>query len=209
MIQIKHYLYFFFYFFFFSHSKMSQQLVINQNVNIKNDNCNTSYHDLSNNKIYDYNFIPNMVDTKVNHRNSYIDSSKIVGVLQNNNYDIGGRNISENTVLRNSSNAGDGYKRELETRLFPGAPLMSVGQSELKHTDLSSRLKYGEETRTKKSENTTQDYSANNFIPLVPTIAENIQNVDHIIPTYWVRGGMSSRSVIRNIDYMKSCGLKK
>ena len=38
---------------------------------------------------------------------------------------------------------------------------------------------------------------------------ENVQNIDHIIPTFWVRGGMSSRSVIRNVDYLKSCGFKK
>ena len=52
-------------------------------------------------------------------------------------------------------------------------------------------------------------YSADNFIPLVPEIQENIQNIDHIIPTFWVRGGMSSRTVVRNIDYLKSCGLSR
>ena len=46
------------------------------------------------------------------------------------------------------------------------------------------------------------------FIPLVPHLAENVQNVDHIIPTYWVRGGMSTRTIVRNIDYLKSCGIK-
>lgn len=188
---------------------MTEYLVINQNVNIKSDNCTVNYHDLNNNKLYNYNFVPTLVDSKINNRATYIDSAKIVGVLQNSGYDIGGKNINENTVLRNSSNAGDGYKRELETRLFPGSPLMSVGQSELKNTDLSSRLKYGEETRTKKSENMGASYSGDNFIPLVPNLAKNVQNIEHIIPTYWVRGGMSSRSVIRNIDYMKSCGLKK
>ena len=86
---------------------------------------------------------------------------------------------------------------------------MSSGQSVLKNPDLSSRLKYGEDTRVSKSVNNATAYSANNFIPLVPNLAENVQNTDHIIPTYWVRGGMSSRTVVRNIDYMKSCGIKK
>ena len=117
--------------------------------------------------------------------------------------------FNDSTLLRNGVLQNDVSKRELDTRLFPGAPLMTIGQSELKNTDLSSRLKLGEETRTSKSANSTSSYSANNFIPLVPSIAENIQNVDHIIPTFWVRGGMSSRAVIRNADYIKSCGLNK
>ena len=37
-------------------------------------------------------------------------------------------------------------------------------------------------------------------------IAENVQNTDHIIPEYWIRGGMNSRSVHRNINYLRSCG---
>jgi hypothetical protein len=57
--------------------------------------------------------------------------------------------------------------------------------------------------------NSVSSYSANNFIPLVPEIQENIQNIDHIIPTFWVRGGMSSRTVVRNIDYLKSCGISR
>ena len=97
----------------------------------------------------------------------------------------------------------------MNTRLFPGAPLLITGDSELKNTDLSSQLKFGKETRTNKSTNSLKNYSVDNFIPLVPYLAENVQNTEHIIPTYWVRGGMSSRTVVRNIDYLKSCGLKK
>jgi hypothetical protein len=130
-------------------------------------------------------------------------------MIQDKNYDIKGSNIDNNTILRNGTLRDEKSRKELDTRLFPGAPYLSSGQSVLKNTDLSSRLLYGEDTRTKKSANAISSYSADNFIPLVPSIAENIQNVEHIIPTFWVRGGMSSRSVIRNIDYLKSCGLKR
>ena len=99
---------------------------------------------------------------------------------------------------------------ELNTLAVDSKTKMEVNSSSsVKNTDLSSRLKFGEETRSSKSANATSSYSADNFIPLVPSLAENVQNVDHIIPTFWVRGGMSSRAVIRNIDYMKSCGLNK
>ena len=86
---------------------------------------------------------------------------------------------------------------------------MGRGQGILENTDVNSRLNFGEDTRTSKSNNITSSYSANNFIPLVPQIAENIQNPEHIIPTYWVRGGMSTRTVLNNIDYLKSCGFRK
>jgi hypothetical protein len=179
---------------------MSTNLIINQNTNIKKDRCNSN--NKCNNQIFDYQFLPSI-------KSSYIDSTNIVGVIQDNNFDLNGNYIDNNTELRNGALRDEKSRRELETRIFPGAPFLSSGQSILKNPDLSSRLKYGEDTRTKKSANAISSYSADNFIPLVPSIAENIQNVDHIIPTFWVRGGMSSRSVLRNIDYLKSCGLKR
>lgn len=187
---------------------MSTNFIINQNTNIKSEQCVYTYQDKTNETMFNYSFLPSVAPNN-NTRNSYIDSIKTLGILQNTNYDINGENINDSTLLRNGALQNELSKRELDTRLFPGAPLMTIGQSELKNTDLSSRLKLGEETRTSKSANSTSSYSANNFIPLVPSIAENIQNVDHIIPTFWVRGGMSSRAVIRNADYIKSCGLNK
>jgi hypothetical protein len=186
---------------------MSTNLIINQNTNIQNDKCFNSFKRVENKKIFDYNFIPynNFSDS----RTEYINSTNNIGLLQNYNYDLKGESINDSTLLRNGNIQNNYSKKEMPTRLFIGAPNMSNGQSVLENTDLSSRLKLGEDTRTCKSANALSSYSADNFIPLVPSIAENIQNVDHIIPTYWVRGGMSSRSVVRNIDYMKTCGLKK
>jgi hypothetical protein len=189
---------------------MSSNFIINQSTNMKNDTCLNNYYDVNNNKIFEHSFLPSiMSNNNSNNRNSYIDSTNNIGILQNNNYDLSGSNINESTVLRNGNPENNKSKKELDTRLFPGSPLMSNGQSVLKNPDLSSRLKYGESARVSKSENDASSYSANNFIPLVPMIAENIQNPDHIIPTYWVRGGMSSRTVVRNIDYLKSCGIKR
>lgn len=193
---------------------MSTNFIINENTNIKSDKCFYTSQDKNNHIMFNYNFLPSIQNNvnntnNVNSRDSYLNSTKTLGILQDSNYDINGTNINQSTLLRNGSIQNGDSKRELDTRLFPGAPLMTVGQSELKNTDLSSRLKFGEDTRTSKSANATTSYSANNFIPLVPSLAENVQNVEHIIPTFWVRGGMSSRAVIRNIDYMKSCGLNK
>ena len=67
----------------------------------------------------------------------------------------------------------------------------------------------GNDTRVKKAADTLAGVSIDRFIPLVPCLQENIQNPEHIIPQYWVRGGESSRSYIQNIDYYKLCGIKK
>jgi hypothetical protein len=187
---------------------MSSNFIINQNTNIKNDKDINTFQDLNNDKLFSYIFLPAINDSNNNSRKSYINSTENVGILQNTNYE--GININDSTLLRNGNSIKNkDSKRELDTRVFPGSPLLSSGQSILKNPDLSSRLKFGEDTRVSKSANTASSYSADNFIPLVPHLAENVQNVDHIIPTYWVRGGMSSRTVVRNIDYLKSCGIKK
>jgi len=180
----------------------------NRNTNINNDNCFNEFQNMNNDKMFQYSFLPSVINNK-NIRNSYISSTKNVGMLQDSNYDINGETIDTSTILRNGTEHLEKSKRELDTRLFPGAPFMSRGQSVIKNTDLSSRLKYGEDTRVSKSGNYVSSYSANNFIPLVPNLAENVQNTDHIIPTFWVRGGMSTRSVLRNADYLKTCGFKK
>jgi len=187
---------------------MSTNLIINENTNIRSDSTFYTYRDFNNDKISNYNFIPN-VTNETGTRDSYMNSTGIIGIMQSGNNDIKGLKVDESTLLRNGEQQSTLSKKELDTRLFPGAPYMMSGQSLLKNPDLSSRLKYGEDTRVAKSANVAASYAANNFIPLIPSIEDNVQNVDHIIPTYWVRGGMSSRSVIRNIDYLKSCGIKK
>ncbi len=189
---------------------MSDNFVINQNTNIRHDISLNSLNDINNDKIFQHSFIPSVSGRNTQNRNEYFESTRNPGILQTNNYDMTGMTVEDSTMLRiGKSGNKELSKKELDTRIFIGAPLMSNGQSILKNPDLSSRLKYGESARVSKSENDASSYSANNFIPLVPEIANNIQNPEHIIPTYWVRGGMSSRTVIRNIDYLKSCGLKR
>jgi hypothetical protein len=187
---------------------MSTNLIINERTNIK-DNCFYTNQDRGNNRLFKYSFTPSVLGTEQDSRKEYINSTNILGTLQDTNFDLNGIQINESTLLRNGVIQNTGSRKELDTRLFPGSPFMSSGQSILKNPDLSSRLLFGEDTRTSKSANVISSYSADNFIPLIPAIQENVQNVDHIIPTFWVRGGMSSRSVIRNSDYLKSCGFKK
>ena len=44
---------------------------------------------------------------------------------------------------------------------------------------------------------------------MIKKLREEVQNPNHIIPENsdetWVRGGLPSRQIMRNIDYMKRC----
>ena len=73
---------------------MSNNFIINEQTNMKNDNCDYSANETNNNKIFDYAFLPTIFDSKNNTRNSYVDSTKTLGILQDTNYDIGGKNIN-------------------------------------------------------------------------------------------------------------------
>jgi hypothetical protein len=182
---------------------------LNISTSKKRNECDMCNYNYNNEKISNY-YLYN--DTMNKKDDIYINSSKIIG-LNSNNMNGYVNNIELDNKFRNGTDGskitnlkGREYK-ELPTRLFIGSPYMSSGQSILKHPDLYSKLINGVNTHTKKSCGSIADASINRFIPLVPCIAKNVQNTDHIIPEYWVRGGMNTRSVIRNADYLKRCRL--
>ena len=46
---------------------------------------------------------------------------------------------------------------------------------------------------------------------MIPSLAETVQNRKHIIQEdndqSWVRGGIPTREMVRNMDYIKNCNL--
>lgn len=177
---------------------MSNKFSLNMNTKEYDNCCMYKFLNKNNDKILEHQFSI-LYDKNDEYLNANLNSQ--------NNYD-NGKNISDSNKLRNY-NLFKKEKKEFNTRIFPGSPYMGKGSGIIEYTDVNSKLNFGEDTRTKKSNNNISSYSADTFIPLVPHIAENIQNPKHIIPEYWVRGGMSSRVVTSNIDYLKSCGFKK
>ena len=183
---------------------MNNNLNINMNSKELDDCCLDAYLNQMNEKILDHKFNPSILK-KNNKKNNYLETR---GLNIQNSFDTLGSNIDDESKLRKKESTNMNNK-ELDTRLFPGVPYLGRGSGTLEYTDVNSRLNFGADTRTSKSNNITPAYSADNFIPLVPNIANNIQNPEHIIPKYWVRGGMSTRVVTNNIDYLRSCGFKK
>jgi len=49
----------------------------------------------------------------------------------------------------------------------------------------------------------------NYFLPMIPKLKEEVQDHRHIIPEDskqdWVRGGLPTRQMVRNADYLRRC----
>ena len=155
----------------------------------------------------------------VNHSSSnladYHQSLDTRGVYQSSVGGSQGHFVDEDSHMKDGSMGNiltsDKSKssKSLDTSHFLGTPFLGSGESTLKMPDLKSRLMFGEDTSQPKSSNALSGISIDRFTPLVPHLQENVQDTKHIVPEYWVRGGMSTRNIIRNIDYMRTCGFKK
>ena len=148
------------------------------------------------------------------NRDQYLDSTNRVGIYQNNTADGRGQMVDNESNLMNGKMGNimtSNSKRRgksLKTRIFPGAPYMGAGQSTMKNPDIKSKLMSGENSNKSKSSGSLSGVYINRFTPMIPCLRNNVQNVSHIVPTHWVRGGESTRSVVRNIDYLKNCGMR-
>lgn len=183
---------------------------INRQTRLNDDYCEKETSIRNNNKIYN---LSNNIMPSCGNRDQFLQSVNQRGLFQTSNRDGRGEFVNKESDLRNGINGNiitsnkEKSDKQHETRLFIGSPFLGRGETILKKPDIKSKLLYGEITSTPKSINSLSGVSINRFIPLVPTISYNIQNTDHIIPEYWVRGGMPTRNNTKNINYIKSCGL--
>ncbi len=173
--------------------------VINQETRLAYDQCYLSDIESTNARLSQYALDSRQInDDSLNH-------NEIRG-LYRNNHDGKGRYVNDETKLRHGQRCSEKGRvaKSLDTVLFAGPPFMGNGSSTLRNPDIKSRLMSGEQTHVKKSIAPTCGVTIDRFTPLIPCIAENIQNTEHIIPDHWVRGGMSTRTVVRNSDYLAS-----
>ncbi len=182
---------------------------INNSSRLYNDKCAVEMLNQDNETIGSYNFQPYLSNVDPS-RDKYFDSLNQPGVFQTGNYTGLPSHIDDSSAIRQGKYGGivthDKTKRINKTsdqRLNPpykGAQTMALDP------DTMSQLYSGELTKDKIS---IRGKEINRFVPIVPSLQGHIQNPKNIIPTYWVRGGTDTRTVIRNIDYFKSCGIKK
>ncbi len=89
-----------------------------------------------------------------------------------------------------------------QSRPFATVPFMGRGKGE---PDVESRLQMSQFVRQGKECGTISDsFYENQFTPMIPYVAANVQNPTHLIPEVasagWVRGGIPSRQVVRDAN---------
>ena len=154
------------------------------------------------------NFIPNDCGQQ-KARN--IQTSQ-VGINFNAGHE-GGKNgclMDTNNVLKFEELTNKKYINQLFERLTLTTPYIRG----LYDVDVESVLQPGEKSDIKKPCNTLAGKSllTHYYTPMVPKLQKEVQDTNHIIPEdsekTWVRGGLPSRQIMRNIDYEKRCEVK-
>jgi len=94
--------------------------------------------------------------------------------------------------------------RLLQSRPFATMPFMGAGRTSIVNPDIDTALTRGRMSTTKAQYNPAPLQSRTyRPMPMLPGIQREIQNTDHLIPSAWVRGGLSTRGQIRNANYGK------
>jgi hypothetical protein len=119
-----------------------------------------------------------------------------------------GCNIDADSQMRNASNLTNmRVIQQLYTRPYTTVPYMGRGTTD---AELESIMQSGEDTSQKKQCNTLSGIYIDRFVPLVPCLEKNVQNPVHLVEEVarkdWVRGGVPSRDIVRNTDYLMKCG---
>jgi hypothetical protein len=89
-----------------------------------------------------------------------------------------------------------------QNRPFLSVPYMGGGRG---NPDVESLLLHSEQVRIGKECGTvTEQTFEGQFVPMIPTLQQNIQNPQNLIPEVaasgWIRGGLPSRSYIRDVN---------
>lgn len=187
-----------------------QKFNINNSTRLDYDECAIKNLENNNQKINDYTFDGHLPNFNAASRENYFDSFNQPGVYQSNNYAGYSSSINIGSNIKDGSSGNiithDKSKRQLDSADHLNPPFKGPNQTMALDPDTMSKLYSGELTRDKTS---MRGKELDRFTPLLPEIETQIQNPKNLIPTYWVRGGMDTKVVVRNIDYLKTCGLKK
>ena len=92
-------------------------------------------------------------------------------------------------------------------RLFITTPDLKRGAHDV---DVESALINADSATDQKPCNALAGVSLGNyFTPMIPKLSQEVQDTEHIIPedslNEWVRGGLPTRQIVRNADYLRRC----
>jgi hypothetical protein len=145
------------------------------------------------------------------YANSYLNSATDSPYFNfDNGYGINPKNIDEELRVGKLS-VHNGDTNQLFTRPFLTIPYIGKGHH---FVDNESDLLNQETTLQRRQCNSLAGvFLKNQFTPLVQHLKDNVQNPMHIIPensrTDWVRGGIDTTQIRKDIDYFSRCNNDK
>ena len=189
-----------------------KQLNLNNLTRLRDDNCYNNTRDIQNMSAIDY-LIKPFKDCACPSQNVQQIAINEPTITYRDGYGWTGPdgcNIDADSAVRNSQNLTNmRYIQQLYTRPYPTVPYMGRGTV---NAELENILITGEDTSQKKQCNTLSGINIDRFVPLVDCLQKNIQNPIHLVEEVarkdWVRGGVPSRDIVRNTDYLMKCGYK-
>jgi hypothetical protein len=166
-----------------------------------------------NNEIYN---IPSFLVNNQKNQQAHMVEQSNINVIYPKSKPVDKHTVDTDTKLRlgdlSSAHGRNVHieKRNLQERTPGSGPYKAPGHPNNQYIDIASRIRGGVDTRAEgRACGDYADVFIDTFTPLVPCLKDEVQNIEHIIPVYWVRGGASTRTVIRNIDYLRMCGIRK
>ena len=122
-------------------------------------------------------------------------------------YGLNNAKVDADSMLRNETSfKSNRCQIRAQARPFLTVPYMGGGRG---NSDVESNLLHGEQVKALKAcGSVTENEFTGQWTPLVPSLAENIQNSRNLIPedasagynSVWMRGGVPSRSYMRDIN---------
>ena len=117
--------------------------------------------------------------------------------------------VDTDTNLRQSKDQLTNQRdiNQIVERLFITTPDLKRGPYDV---DVESVLINSDASSDQKPCNSLAGVSLGNyFTPMIPKLSQEVQDTEHIIPedslNEWVRGGLPTRQMVRNADYLRRC----
>ena len=172
---------------------------VNRSTHTKDDNSGIEQYykqSLTAGKYYTTNLVPNARDVNPLAIDNMI-------VYPREGYGFNNKAIDADSVLRNQPEfKNNRCNIRPQARPFLTVPFMGGGRG---NPDVESILMHSEQVRQGKEAGTVTEQQFDGvFVPLIPSVKENIQNSKNLITedanAGWVRGGLPSRSYVRDIN---------
>lgn len=119
-------------------------------------------------------------------------------------YGTNNKKIDSDSVLRNQPEfKNNKCSTRTQARPFLSVPYMGGGRG---NPEVETYLQHSEQVRQGKECGTVSEQEfTNQYDPQINTVKDNIQNPKNLIPEIaspgWIRGGLPSRSYIRDVNY--------